>query len=498
MLLDDPLVSRVSGVIGPNTNTGFGNRFQPEQDARDTQTQVACASVHVEGDRESQLCFPPPGAWDPKLEWFKKRSDMNLFEVPSWNKDGWNSIAGWADLKHPHGFVIHDGGNSGAEQDCLDGPVVVSSRVRGSKAATMPIEGTCAELRQPRTTWRELEENLGVAAADPDNWCVVTVTANSGGRGGEPVSPRQALSTSPGVVVSATVFWWQDKQNIRPCNPKAAAAIADRFRHAQSVRRRNQPRNAKAALADGAQASHVGGTTDGGKTRASANQRRGLNVVVDEVRCKQRERGLGKEAATVPKPKKNTAVACHSPGTTSAAVTKMSVGFQACGRQSVSEGKEHERWITRPTTGRLVADRLHVQLLRCVAKVDALPLAGGEHAAGAALKAVLDAAPEGLCDGTSSGEDAAQVNAALDDLRVRVTAAGDAVVEAVKHRASAEINYDKADRRRLLSEIKSLTPDEVWARAVTFNAAAAAKARAVEAEATALKCFIGLARELAP
>ena len=263
--------------------------------------------------------------------------------------------------------------------------------------------------------------------------------------------------------MSATVFLWQDKQNVRPCNPEAAAAIADRCRHAQSVRRRNQHRNAKAALADGAQASDIGDMTDGGKTRASANQRRGLNVVMEKVRCKQRERGLGKEAATVSKPKKNTAVTCCSPGTMSAAVTKMSVGFQACGGQSVSEGKEHERWITRLTTGRLIADRLHVQLLRYIAKVDALPLAGGELAAGAALKAVLDAAPEGLHEGTSSGEDAAQVNAALGDLRVRVTAAGAAVVEAVKHRASAEINYDKADRRRLLSEIKSLTPDEVSA-----------------------------------
>jgi len=206
LLLDDPLVSRVSGVIGPYTNTSFGDRFQSEQDARGSQTQVACARVHIEGDRESQLCFPPPapGWWyqrglvfgggmgpDPKLEWFKKRSDMNQFEVPSRNKDGWNSIAGWADLKHLHGFVVYDGGN---EQDCLNGSVVTSSRVRGSKAATMPNEGTCTELRQPRTIWRELEENLGVAAADPVKWCVVTVTANSGGRGGELVSLRQALS----------------------------------------------------------------------------------------------------------------------------------------------------------------------------------------------------------------------------------------------------------------------------------------------------------------
>ena len=78
------------------------------------------------------------------------------------------------------------------------------------------------------------------------------------------------------------------------------------------------------------------------------------------------------------------------------AATKKSIGFRACSGPELSRSKEHQRWITRSTNGRLVVDRMHAQLLRCIAKVDELPLAQDEEAARAALEATLDTVPEGL------------------------------------------------------------------------------------------------------
>lgn len=75
-------------------------------------------------------------------------------------------------------------------------------------------------------------------------------------------------------------------------------------------------------------------------------------------------------------------------------------------------------------------------------------------------------------------------------------AAGNAVDVAVKGRKRAEDHYDRADRRRLLSELKNLTESEISSRTTTFSAAAAAKGQAVQAEVDARKTLLELAREM--
>ena len=502
-VMDANIMCQVAGLVGPYTFSDF----EQGGPGAGLQRQLLCAEVRMSGDKDPRLYHPAPapgwgydrplcfgGGAGPSadLDRFKKRTDGDhrLVEVPVRTSGDWKETD-WVDVDTARGVVAYEENTGGVFMDeGVRNATVVGSVLSGSPSPQWQKDRVGPEgdrrLRPCRTIYAELSDNFAAVAASPDEslWCVVTVLANSGGRGGSKQSPRKVLGVPDGDIISATVYLWRDNEDIRPCSTDEAASIAARYRHGQTAARRRTAA-AAAAANDGDDDDPDPADLDrAGAARARAAASRGMGAALAKVEAAQRLRGLGKSKTgeSVVKPKKNTGGSCYATPMTPAAASA-SVAFEAVGSDLLSTSAGHRKWAsTNAASGRLAFDKKLAHVLKVVAGVIPVETTTSETVDIAAATAA-SSTPEGARGDRGLSPDAADVDLSLQ--RAAIVAAAERLAAATRTRLATTKRFDAADRRRNLSERCRMSDVEVGAGTRAYVEALAAKDKAVQAEAQA-------------